>query len=300
MSQNLIPNPSFEDTLGCPQFYPDLDGKCANWMSFRITPDYMNNCSSVCGYYNQYGYQQPHSGNAYAGIAEYHVNLPNTREHIGVQLPAPVIIGTKYYISFFVSPGFNYITANIACNKIGALVTTYQYSDPTGSSTLPNASTIKTDSIIADTLNWYQVFGSFTADSAYQYLVIGNWFDDNNIDTIHFPNQFGNFYSYYYLDDVCLSADSLYAQNWTGIQEQVLNQNNVKIYPNPASGNLKIKSGVSIKQIEIINSLGQIVFTSEEMNGFKINLSVDFLKSGIYLLRLKNVQGFYNSTLIIN
>src|SRR5262245_48626203 len=98
LAQNLVPNPSFEDTLGCPQGYPDLDTKCQSWHSFRVSPDYINNCSSVCGYYNQYGYQAPHSGDAYAGILEYQVTIPNAREHIGVMLSSSLTIGVRYYL----------------------------------------------------------------------------------------------------------------------------------------------------------------------------------------------------------
>ena len=28
LAQNLVPNPSFEDTIQCPQFYGDIDAAC--------------------------------------------------------------------------------------------------------------------------------------------------------------------------------------------------------------------------------------------------------------------------------
>jgi len=297
--QNLVPNPSFEDTLGCPQGYPDLDTKCKFWQSFRVTPDYMNDCSSVCGYYNQYGYQQPHFGEAYAGFATYQGTDSTAREHIGVQLSSPLVIGTKYYISFYVSPAWNNLLANIATNKIGALVTTYQYSDPSGLSPMPNACTFYSDSVIKDTLNWYKIFGSFIADSAYQFLVIGNFFDDQFLDTINLPYSVVPQIAYYYLDDVCLSNDSSYAQAWTGLLENQQQQNNIEIYPNPASNNFHIKSNISIQQIEIINSFGQIVFVSEVNNDFEINLSSINLPNDLYFLRLRTKVEYCNKKIII-
>nr|MBK9651722.1 hypothetical protein [Bacteroidota bacterium] len=82
---NLVPNPSFEDTLGCPQFYPDLNGKVVDWYSFRGTPDYFNICSSGCGYNNQTGYQLPRTGVAYVGVATYAVAQSDVGEHLGIK-----------------------------------------------------------------------------------------------------------------------------------------------------------------------------------------------------------------------
>jgi len=288
--QNLVPNPSFEDTLGCPQGYPDLNTKCQYWKSFRITPDYMNNCSSVCGYYNQYGYQAPHSGSAYAGIGVYAVTVPNEREHIGVQLTSQLTIGAKYYISFFVSPSWNNLLTNIACNKIGALVTTYQYSDPDGVYPLPNSCTTKTDSVITDTLNWYQIFGSFIADSTYQYLVIGSFFDDAYVDTLHFPYLVVPQVSYYYLDDVCLSADSLFALSWTGLQQPFLYQNNISLSPNPVQNLLTINfpSPSSAATIAVYDVAGRKIVLPTTYSNNKAELTTTTLPNGIYLLQITN------------
>ncbi len=285
---NLVPNPSFEDTLGCPQGYPDLDTKCKYWESFRITPDYINNCSAVCGYFNQYGYQLPHSGQAYAGFNMYQTTVPNSSEHIAVQLNSPLIIGTKYFVSFYVSLAYNFSLTNIACNKIGALVTTYQYSDPNGILILPDTSTLHTDLIVTDTLTWTRIFGSFTADSSYTYLILGNFFSDGFLDTINLPYQVASQIAYYYLDDVCLSTDSLFAQEytWTGIEE---NKNEVLlIYPNPADNYLIIKSEeVLLGEVYVLNVLGEVVFNCQNNNA-EIKIDCSRWPSGIYFLKNKN------------
>ena len=297
---NLVPNPSFEDTLGCPQGYPDLDTKCQNWKSFRYSPDYMNDCSYVCGYYNQYGYQQPHSGMAFAGIATYQLTDSTIREHIGVQLTSPLVIGAKYYVSFFVSPAWNNLLTNIATNKVGALATTSQYSDNNGLLPLPNTCTFYSDSIIKDTLTWHKIFGSFVADSIYQYLVIGIFFDDRFIDTINFPYQLVPQVAYYYIDNVCLCTDSAYAETWTGLENQWLDLNDIKIYPNPIADYFYVKSDIPIQQIELINSLGQIVLTLKVENDFEIKVSSNDLSTDLYFLRIITKNGFYNKKIIIN
>lgn len=93
---NLVPNPSFEEYSACSQGYPDLDGKLNDWMSFNGSPDYMNNCNSFVGSNNQFGFQEPNSGEAYTGFLAYKRNQDNIREHLGVQLTSSLIIGTKY------------------------------------------------------------------------------------------------------------------------------------------------------------------------------------------------------------
>jgi len=298
-AQNLVPNPSFEDTLGCPQGYPDLDTKCQNWKSFRLSPDYMNDCSSVCGYNNQYGYQQPNSGKAYAGFGAYQTTVPESREHIGVQLSTPLTIGTKYYISFYVSAAFN-IQMNIACNKIGALLTTYQYNDSSGSNPLPNSSTVKTDSIIADTILWKKVSGAFVADSSYQYLIIGNFFDDANTDTLHLPDSgFGYYVSYYYLDDVCLTTDSIYAETWTGIHEQVI-ENSFIVFPNPANELVHLQASKQMNYVEIYNIFGQIVYSKEITASFDAELNINDIPSGLYIVKVRTGRNYLSKIVNIN
>lgn len=297
---NLVPNPSFEDTSGCPQGYPDLQGKCLYWQSFRFTPDYINNCSSVCGYYNQYGYQQANSGQAYAGIGTYQITDSTVKEHIGVQLASPLVIGVRYYVSFYVSPAWNNLLTNIATNKIGALVTTYQYSDPGGSMALPNSCTVYSDTVIVDTLIWHRVSGSFIADSAYQYLVIGNFFDDRFVDTVNLPYQVVPQISYYYLDDVCVSTDSVYAQTWTGLRFQVNTQNNLEVFPNPANSNFNVRSNYIIDEIEVTNSLGLIVYSGLDINKKEVELPCSDFANGIYFLWIKTNNGFCTEKVMIN
>jgi len=206
---NLVPNYSFEEYTDCPMGYPDLDGKCNHWTSFRGTPDYMNECSSVCGYHNNFGYQPAHTGQAYTGILLKATTLLNIREQIGVELLFHLEVGVRYYVSFYVSCGYEYLGTNVASNKIGARFTTYQYYDPNGNFTLPNNCSIYTNNIISDTLNWVQISGSLLPDSAYRYILIGGFFDDTHTNTLHLPYQVIPAQSYYYVDDVCVSTNAL-------------------------------------------------------------------------------------------
>src|SRR5947208_1800729 len=77
IGQNLVPNPSFEDTVHCPatslQNFIDLS---SSWYSARASPNYFNSCvSDSIGLWdvprNGFGYQLPATGNAYSGLYTY-------------------------------------------------------------------------------------------------------------------------------------------------------------------------------------------------------------------------------------
>ena len=45
---NLVPNPSFEDTVGCPDG-PGQLYKAVGWYDCTTSPEYMNSCGSMGG-----------------------------------------------------------------------------------------------------------------------------------------------------------------------------------------------------------------------------------------------------------
>ncbi len=68
-AQNLVPNWSFEDTVSCPTGGGAID-LAIGWSSYGHTPDYCNICNTAFQGIpsNQWGYQDPKTGNAYAGL----------------------------------------------------------------------------------------------------------------------------------------------------------------------------------------------------------------------------------------
>ena len=175
--QNLVPNPSFEDTVYCPFGTNQMDA-CANWMNFGNSPDYFNACTgpSFYGLPDNYGfgYQYAHTGNAMAGAIMYYKpnsSVPNNyREFIGIQLSSPLVVGQKYFYSFYTNFSAQFQNS-IACNKMGLNFTNVQY-DELNWPPLINNSHLFSDSILMDSLLWVRLSGSFFADSAYQYFII--------------------------------------------------------------------------------------------------------------------------------
>lgn len=203
---NLIHNPSFEQIDSCPYTLGQVDF-ALGWSSYKQSPDYYNSCSGgnsiVSVPSNVAGFQNAHSGTAYVGLQTFFT--PGTREIVGSQLLSPMIIGQEYFVSLYIACAFDTtIGLQIACasNKIGVKFSTQSYSI-TNPVTISNFAHIYADSILTDTIDWFHLTGSFIADSAYNNVMIGNFFDDLNTDTIQFyPNYFR---SYYLIDDICVS-----------------------------------------------------------------------------------------------
>jgi hypothetical protein len=81
--QNLVQNPSFEDSLSCPMASGDI-AMATGWTTLCASPDYFYTCSASNSYgvpNNIFGYQMPASGNAYSGFATYSNSAPNSREY---------------------------------------------------------------------------------------------------------------------------------------------------------------------------------------------------------------------------
>jgi hypothetical protein len=290
---NLVPNPSFEDTLGsCPAFTSQIS-KAKNW--FRQdggTPDYFNRCapnnSNISIPNNLLGMQNTldTSCTGYVGLIPY-TRFVLIREFITAQLTNQLIVGTKYFVSFKVSLADE---VTLASSKIGALFTTSLFNDTNTIYPINNFAHIYTDSIIKDKQNWTPINGSFIADSAYKYIILGNFFDQINTDTTHLTASIPSATSYYYIDDVCVSTDSTFCANYqyscTITQIQNSERELFNIYPNPFSNNLTISfDNQNEKSILIFDVLGNLIFKVRTNQANYVLAGLD-LDSGFYILKI--------------
>lgn len=293
-AQNLVPNPSFEDTAYCPSTLTQIDA-ALGWSSVSAigTPDYYNPCASDSGltppatYFN---YQNPLTGDAYVGIVTIYfpITNPDPREYIAAQLNSSLQPGTKYFVSFYVSRGYaiaqHYV---LATNKFGALFSTVAYS-VTNPAPENNFAHVYSDSIIVDTLNWVQVKGSFVADSAYQYVNIGNFFDNAHTDTLNFGDTLAHS-SYYLIENVCVSTDSLICYSTVGVNE-IKNESEVSLFPNPFTDKLNITAKRNeLLEVSLYDVTSRKIFNQSFTNSTTINTAQ--LAKGIYLYEVRNKSG---------
>jgi len=277
LAQNLVPNSSFENYYSCPTTFGQVY-LCQNWSILNndfYRPSYFNSCCSdtntVSIPHNAFGYQYSASGNAYCGFVNESGGIAAVRQYLINQLSSPLNVGLKYFVSLKVSlSDYDFICAS---NKIGVLFSTVFHD----SSYIPpqnNLAHIYTDFVIGDTMVWYQIKGSFIADSNYNYIMIGNFFSPGNV-SVGPCSAAQNWASFYYIDDVCVSSDSITCFIIDVVKERNI-QENIVVFPNPSSGEFRISFNNSNfqKKIYVFDILSNLILkVSTEESHFTINLS---------------------------
>lgn len=297
---NLVPNPSFEDTIQCPDFPQPTIDYCLHWSSYGSTSDYFNPCANFSSSNwgvpnNAAGAQVAFIGNAYAGLLTWFVNGGSPiREYMGIGLTQQLNVGTKYFVSCYISNGDS-TSSNSSSNNFGFKFSTVPYTNSAQSLQvlMNNFSHVHTDSIITDKINWTRIAGAFIADSAYQYLVLGNFYDDANTAVDTLP-PFGLTGSYYYIDAVCVTTDSIYDSTWTAVNEleHVMHQ---EVFPNPAGDEIAISNKQFAKSFMMVDMPGNVVMTGQLIDGLnKINISS--IAAGMYMIFLD--RRFYNKIIV--
>jgi hypothetical protein len=244
------------------------------------------------------------------GLVTFHFAAPEYREQIGIQLSSPLVIGQKYFLSFYTVLGLdillggNYYT--MPSNNIGLRLSTVPY-NPSNPAPIDNYSHLRSSFIINDTLNWTRISGNIVADSAYQYLIIGNFYDDVNTDTLHWNcGSCLNAFGYYLVDDVCISTDSLLANggidalSCTVSVPETADGEVINLFPNPTSDVLNIKlKNISEGDIILYDLFGRIVYT-DKLRGDDTRLNLSSFPCGTYILKIasKNSSNSYVKKII--
>ncbi len=306
-AQNLVPNPSFEDTVSCPFGNYQID-QVVSWTSGGGTPDYFNSCAASGGASvpnNFYGYQSAFAGNAYIGLYTYNrdVPYPGNREFVKANLTSPLSIGTKYYVSFNVSFTLDNNEIGFASNKLGVFFTnenSYSSNNPPISN---NNAQVYLDTIVSDTLNWFHFSGSFISDSVYHTILIGNIFNDSLTDIIGFDTSL--YISYYYIDDVCVSQDSNFCLQFAGLNENI-EKTIFSISPNPS--NMKkiwVEFNQSASDGNLLYQICSVTGTSLlegiiEQNQLKTEIDLNEFNTGVYFIHVTINNTITTRKLIIN
>lgn len=302
-SQNLVPNGSFELFTTCPNGSAQLS-YTGNWAFAGASTDYYNACDTTYAAsvpLNPRGFQYASYGNAYVGMVVLALDeVLDTgnyyyREPAGAFLTMPMTIGLKYFVSFKAALTLNDFEACCATNKLGVLFSTVQYSNA-NPAPINNFAHVYTDVVITDSLNWTTVSGSFIADSAYSFISVGNFFDTLNTVVIDYYHNYPlTSAAYYYIDDVKVSTDSLFA-----IGEEIVNAPiTINAFPNPSNGYVHIQSAESqLMSIELYDLSGRIVYQAK--NILPCMIDFNFLESGMYALSIKNEHYHFSTKLLIN
>lgn len=286
-SQNLVPNPSFEINIGCPDQINQVD-KADGWSTWGGTPDYYHSCANVITPAfgtpaNNRGYQMPHSGDAYIALFTFSDLAANTREFVGRELQQPLVPGQQYFISFWIC-SVEQLLATHASDRIGVRFTTAPHTmfDP---DTALNNGHVFSSVVVADSVNWTLVSGMFLADSAYTHMGIGNYFDDTST-TLITGHPTSN-YAYYLIDDICVSPDPQFCAFETGIitpSPPVA----LSLLPNPASNRIRITilPAGGAHPVRIYDVSGRRLI-SAILEGPEQELDIEGLPPGMYVVSVE-------------
>ncbi len=305
LCQNLVPNPSFELIDSCPQ-YPALTGYQPgaipeNWYSTSNTPEYFNACIDTATGVpdNFFGHQFAFDGDAYSGMFSFWPG--GYREMIGVELMTPLLVGQTYYASFYANAAYGGLQQTArACNNLGLLFCmTANYWDiglQGPEFGLRNYAHVLSTSVITDTANWVLVSGSFVADSAYLFMVVGNHFNDANttVDSLG-P---GYPWAYQFVDQFCVSLDPLGCPLVNGIDEEYVGQ--VVVFPNPARNSVRIDwKGSRVEHLRVVDLMGRLIWQEKVvgLQGATLDVS-DWVRGGYILILEGGVRRSFKLVLV--
>ncbi len=212
-AQNLVPNGSFEEYSLCPDNQSQIE-RAIGWQACRGTCDYLNSCGieGVTGVpHNIWGWQTAAIGDGYAQLISFSADDGNPyylREWIGASLAEPCVVGQTYYVSVKFSWTTSLDTLLGSCqfanDHMGVRFTASAYTS-SDADPVPNAAQVWSSQVITDSVGWTTVVGSFIADSAYTFVSVGNFFDDEVTNGVMLDSSGAFAISYYYVDDVCVS-----------------------------------------------------------------------------------------------
>ncbi len=205
---NLVPNPGFEELRRqLPEY--DIDGSIAfrnsidKWMSpTNATPDLNFFINGTYGLTDT-----PRTGKAMVGILTHNPESKRSdayREYIQIKLEKPLVEGEEYYVEFWArhSTSSKMTSNNLGVELSPAPTLNKDWRPLTEMSPIVNAEEI----INPEEPEWVKISGKFTAANRERFLLIGNFFDNDNTTFGVAPNpeenKFNN--SYYLIDDVGL------------------------------------------------------------------------------------------------
>lgn len=301
--QNLVPNPSFEDYVDCPDNPAQIE-RALEWRQVQGTPEYFNICSSDAWASvptNRLGHQFPHTGVGYAGLIIYSdsdwFDPPELlREVMGIALTEPLVVGFPVTVSFWVAPAaFGMVGTRVkwTTSGIGAKFSMQPVQLQVPQPAM-NDAVVHMSSSPLDTAGWTLISGTYVPDSAYNCLLIGNFISDSllSIDNI---DPFGTYgVAYTYVDEVCVSSVSGFCSIEQGVQERG-SELEWAIGPNPVVGSTRVHFDeplVEQMKLELFDISGRAVASWSVPKGTsETEIHFDRISSGQYLLECRSIRG---------
>ncbi len=205
-TENIIPNPSFEMYSSPPigWFYKGehYTAVMKYWSSAtNASPDVFGPRVRIPAHWTEKGFgkQVPRTGQSMSGITVYgcEQGKPHCREYIQIQMSEPLVEGQAYQAEMWVS----HLPQSLRVNNLGFYFSNEKIEEITDGVLNFSPQVIADEIMEGKNHKWLKISGRFTAETAAEYLVIGNFFPDSLTQTK--PGDEGSLpYAYYYIEDV--------------------------------------------------------------------------------------------------
>lgn len=203
---NIVPNPGFERFVSPPvgwSYKGAFFGQVVKyWFSATTaSPDVYGQGVKVPTDWADKGFgdQKAHSGKSMAGLTLYGCTngKPHCREYVEIQLAEPLVPGQTYLVEFWTT----HLKRSLQINNLGAFFSEKRVLRETDELLLPKPQFAVKEIVEAPDGKWKRISGQFKATDESDYLIIGNFFTDEDTQTRAYRSDCFN-YAYYYIDDV--------------------------------------------------------------------------------------------------
>jgi len=234
-TQNLVPNPGFEDYSNCPGYFTQSisEFRAKSWMPAGTgTPDLFNACSNgeADVPYNWAGVSDAFEGEGFAGIYLWMEGANQYREYLQCRLQKCLIRDSLYRVQFHYRLS-SYSKYSIDRVGLALCDTIIEKNDDQVIKLIPTLSVIEDSALTMATGLWQTASMNYRARGDERYLIIGNFFD--NDDTHAYKIQSRPIQqdmlaqsAYYYIDGVEVvspfehhEAEPLLISYFTGVKE---------------------------------------------------------------------------------
>ncbi|MEZ4791051.1 MAG: hypothetical protein R2811_13650 [Flavobacteriales bacterium] len=281
---NLVPNPSFEDTTYCVG-WPPPQVEALHWHTANTaTPDIWDcDLSNTCGYHlmdpndpgiQQQGYKYAYDGDRFAGGYQWFgPGSSNTREYLSARLTQPLQAGVIYRVSMYcarpngVNGAIEHIGAHFGPDSLYE-----QY--PTTLPLVPQA-LLRSDApgYLSDTA-WVEVADTITATGNEAWITFGTFADADEVEGIWLG--WGSYPPavYYYMDLI-----SVVALDGQSVVEQGANGSTLLVQ----GADVVWNGGAVLDELVLVDGAGRVVRTLNGSGHQARHPLPSDLASGVYL-----------------
>lgn len=301
--QNIVPNNGFETYTALPTGYGQWYD-ASGWNDVNMypaflwpyaSPDYLHMTGAggadlpVC----TFGTVTPYAGNAVMGFVTWLASTPDFREYLSVAFSSSMVVGTTYTISFWITNGSAGWYCGNSSNHVGVRLSlsplTQITHEPIGG--IPQCE-------FAGELwstTWQYVSFTFVADQAYNYITIGNFYNDlATAHTAHVGSPSPG--AYYFIDEVVVQPAAILPLTLTAFNAEENNDQVQLTWTTQNELNTQrfiIERSADGEQFDAIGELPAAGFSEQELNYSFVDIT-PLSGDNYYRLKMEDNNGDFN------